>query len=247
MYSFLLIGQSNMAGRGFINEVEPIVNKNLFVLRNGCWRNMYVPVNGDRKFSGICLAESFADACSKAYNSDIGLIACADGGTNLEQWQPGGLLYDHAVYQAMLAMRTSTLAGVLWHQGESDCEEEKYTLYEKKCSFVFESLKKDLGIENIPFLVGGLGDFLINRLDIPCFKNYVYINQALKNMAEKNKYIEYVSAEGLTANPDNLHFNAISLREFGLRYFAKFKDNNKIIFASQTAPSGIRMTEMERL
>ena len=64
-----------MAGRGFIGEVEPINNQNLYVLRNGCWREMYVPVNGDRPFSGICMAESFADECAKVYNADIGLIA----------------------------------------------------------------------------------------------------------------------------------------------------------------------------
>ena len=60
IHSILIIGQSNMAGRGFPSEVEPIVNKRLFVLRNGRWRSMYVPVNPDRSFSGINLAESFA-------------------------------------------------------------------------------------------------------------------------------------------------------------------------------------------
>ncbi len=62
MKSFLMIGQSNMAGRGFACEVEPIQNDRIFVLRNGIFRKMYVPVNPDRAFSGISLAESFADA-----------------------------------------------------------------------------------------------------------------------------------------------------------------------------------------
>ena len=33
MKSVLLIGQSNMAGRGFLNEVTPIYNENIFMLR----------------------------------------------------------------------------------------------------------------------------------------------------------------------------------------------------------------------
>ena len=37
MHSILIIGQSNMAGRGFPGEVPPINNKDLFVLRNGRW------------------------------------------------------------------------------------------------------------------------------------------------------------------------------------------------------------------
>ncbi len=247
MYSFLLIGQSNMAGRGFIGEVEPINNHNLYVLRNGCWREMYVPVNGDRPFSGICLAESFADECAKVYNTDIGLIACADGGTSLEQWQPGGLLYDHAVCQATLAMRTSTLAGVLWHQGESDCGADKYPYYEEKCLCIFESLKKDLKLEQVPFLVGGLGDFLKDCPADVKLQNYTYVNEALKSLAARKDYIGYVPAEGLTSNPDNLHFNAKSLREFGLRYFAKYREMNRLMTVAGNEPSGVTMTEMEKL
>ena len=105
IHSFLLIGQSNMAGRGILNEVKPIANNRLKVLRNGRWQNMFSPVNPDRPFSGVCLAESFADAYSAEHNVDVGLIPCADGGTTLDQWRVGGLLYDHAVCIAGLASR----------------------------------------------------------------------------------------------------------------------------------------------
>jgi len=43
MHSFLLIGQSNMAGRGKKEEVEPIPNTGIYVMRNGRWWPMYVP------------------------------------------------------------------------------------------------------------------------------------------------------------------------------------------------------------
>ena len=125
VHSFLMIGQSNMAGRGFFDDAEPIDTNGdkIFVLRNGRWQVAFRPVNPDRRFSGTCLAESFA----KAYSVDhpevnVGLIPCADGGTTLEQWREGGLLFDNAVACARLAMRSSRLTGILWHQGESDCE-----------------------------------------------------------------------------------------------------------------------------
>jgi hypothetical protein len=35
--SFLMIGQSNMAGRGYLHEVKPIVNERIVMLRNGRW------------------------------------------------------------------------------------------------------------------------------------------------------------------------------------------------------------------
>lgn len=246
MYSFLMIGQSNMAGRGFKSEVPEIRGERLYVLRNGRWHHMYFPVNNDRRFSGISLAESFAEECANCYHVDVGLIPCADGGTKLDQWQPGEILYDHAVFQAKLAQRTSTIAGVLWHQGESDCGENDYPLYEEKCIYIFESMKKELGLsDDVPFIIGGLGDYLAEKGGM--LVNYPQINQALKNIAKKNTYIGYVPATGLTCNPDYLHFNAKSLREFGIRYFDKFKEMNKIIREEENSSYEDNYTEIERL
>ena len=246
-HSFLLIGQSNMAGRGAINEVEPIRSGELKVLRNGRWLNMYVPVNNDRAFSGICLAESFALKYQETHGVTVGLIPCADGGTSLDQWRVGGLLYDHAVMQARLAQRTSTIAGVLWHQGEADCAEELYPLYQEKFTHIMNSMRKDLDLYDVPFILGGLGDFLKLRSEV--LANYPRVNEALLKISQDNPMTGFVSAEGLTSNADNLHFNAKSLREFGLRYydvFEKYEDKNKIFEEKSDMDSAIR-TEMELL
>ena len=112
IHSFLMIGQSNMAGRGLLDEAETIDTAHIKILRNGRWQPMFRPINPDRPFSGVNLAESFAEQYAQTYGVDVGLIPCADGGTSLEQWQPGGLLFDHAVYSARLAQRTSTIAGL---------------------------------------------------------------------------------------------------------------------------------------
>ena len=104
---------------------------------------MYVPVNPDRVTSGINLAESFADLYLKEKNVDVGIIPCADGGTNIDQWQVGGLLFDHACYMAELASRTSTIAGVLWHQGESDTADDRYPFYEEKLTKVMNAFREN--------------------------------------------------------------------------------------------------------
>ncbi len=44
IHSFLMVGQSNMAGRGSLNEVEPISAPALLMLHNGRWRPMRAPV-----------------------------------------------------------------------------------------------------------------------------------------------------------------------------------------------------------
>ena len=248
IHSFLLIGQSNMAGRGEITDVKPIDNPNIKVLRNGRWQNMYIPVNPDRVFSGVNLAESFADVYSKEHSTQVGLIPCADGGTSLDQWREGGLLFDNAIYQTRLASRTSTVAGILWHQGESDCKEDLYPFYEEKLKKIINAFRKEKDLEDVPFMVGGLGDFLING-DQCSYRNYTYINEALKNISKECNMVRFVSASGLKSKPDNLHFNSESLREFGIRYYNEFKkiENKNRVFTERPDPDESFRTELELL
>ena len=223
MKSFLLIGQSNAAGRGIIAEAEPLKNNNLFVLRNGKWQSMFRPINPDRSFSGVSLAETFARLYADKYNVDVGIIPCADGNTSISEWQEGGVLFDNAVNNAKLAMRSSTLTGIIWHQGEADCGENNYPFYEERLTIMMSRLKERLGVEDIPVIIGGLGDFLPDCTASSNFKNYNFINDALKSYAIKTPNCKFVSANGLTANADNLHFNTKSLKEFGKRYFEAFE------------------------
>ena len=109
--SFLMIGQSNMAGRGEFADVPPIDNFRCYMLRNGRFLRMSEPVNPDRpifgiKFhSGTSLAASFANELANEEECRVGLIPCADGGTYIDEWQPGEVLYEHAVFMTKLAMR----------------------------------------------------------------------------------------------------------------------------------------------
>jgi len=249
IHSILIIGQSNMGGRGFAHEVEPIHNEQIRVLRNGRWRPMYIPVNPDRVTSGINLSESFADLYAREKNVEVGIIPCADGGTSLDQWRVGGLLFDHACYMAELASRTSTIAGVLWHQGESDCAEERYPYYEEKLLVILDAFRKKLDLHDVPFLLGGLGDYLKDCERSEKFKNYIHVNAALKRVASKRPMTGFVPAEGLGANPDNLHFSAKALREFGVRYYEEFRkleDPNKV-FLEKPLPDEAFRTDLELL
>ena len=221
IHSFLLIGQSNMAGRGDIGDVERIANPALKVLRNGRWQRLFVPVNPDRPFSGVNLAESFADAYQREHGVEVGLIPCADGGTRIDQWKEGSLLFDHAVMQARLAERTSTIAGVLWHQGESDSKPELCEAYGAKLEAFYAALTRALRLEDVPFLAGGLGDFLAEREELR--DHFRHIDRQIEAFTRAHPMTGYVSAAGLPGRPDNLHFNAPALREFGLRYYEAFK------------------------
>lgn len=248
IHSFLLIGQSNMAGRGFLEEANDFDTSRIKILRNGRWQPMFRPVNPDRHTSGVCLAESFAQAYVEKYNVDVGLIPCADGGTQISQWLPGSLLYDHAVLQARLAQRTSTIAGVLWHQGESDCVEDRIAPYEDRLRLVIRSIRKELALEDVPFLLGELGEYLAEH-EADFLHNYPAINKAIRNCEDRAHRIGVVSAKGLGCNPDKLHFCTEGLLEFGRRYFEVFESlrNPNKVFVEKPSEDDLLRTSLEQL
>lgn len=248
IHSFLLIGQSNMAGRGLVEEALEVDKTHIHILRNGRWQKMFRPVNPDRRTSGVNLAESFAEAYAKNHNVEVGLIPCADGGTRIAQWAPGSLLFDNAVYQARLAQRTSTIAGILWHQGESDSREDRYKVYGRELETMLTALRKELSLWDVPVLLGGLGSFLDHYTKSEHLQ-WPLINRELQAVAAKDPMFGYVSAEGLQSNPDNLHFCAAALHEFGLRYYGEFEKLEDLhkIFAEKPHPDDALRTELDAL
>ena len=226
VHSFLMIGQSNMAGRGIVSDVPPIENDKIHMMRNGLWLRAFNPINPDRRMSGICLAESFADLYSKDHDVTVGLIPCAEGGSSLDMWEPGGILFDHACYMTELAMRTSTLAGILWHQGESDSSLARYPHCEEKLTQIIREMRRKIGISDVPFIIGGLGDFLVKSPKperVEKFRFYNEVNAALIKVASTEPNCGFVSAVGLESNSDFLHFSSKALREFGERYYKAYK------------------------
>jgi hypothetical protein len=246
IHSFLLIGQSNMAGRGFLNETKEIDKTHIKVLRNGLWLPMFRPINPDRAFSGVNLAESFAEGYAKAHGTEVGLICCADGGTKLSQWMPGETLYENAVNNARLAMRSSTLVGILWHQGESDIKVGTAS-YRLCFEHMIASLKKDIGCGDVPVIVGALGEYLKDYAGFTeeDFSEVLRFNKTLEQMAADNKHMAYVPSRGLKPNPDNLHFSAESLYEFGIRYLEAYDSVG--YKAESSADTSASRTEIELL
>ena len=222
--SVLMLGQSNMAGRGDMGQVKPIRNLQCYMLRMGRWQPMCEPVNPDRGIfegrfrSGISLAASFADEYAKQLRRPVGLIPCADGGTYLAQWMPGELLYDHAVMQTKLALRTSRLKAILWHQGETDClSDATVAAYRENFLKVITQLRKDLGAENVPVILGELPQKMGDNWKT--LGRERQLNGILRQLAREVPNCAIASSEGLTMKPDGAHFDSPACREFGKRYF----------------------------
>lgn len=230
MKSILMIGQSNMAGRGFINEVPMICNERILMLRNAGWQMMAEPINYDRPNAGIGLAGSFAAMwCMEHEGEQIGLIPCAEGGSSLDDWAVDKNLFKNAVIQAGFAMQDSELIGILWHQGESDSYGGGYQTYYKKLQVIIESLRKELNAFEVPLIIGGLGDFLgKNGFGLNCTE-YELVNEQLLKFAREQENSCFVTAEGLTPNPAGIHMDAVSQRRFGVRYYEAFVKREHVL------------------
>lgn len=219
--AFLLIGQSNMAGRGVASTVEAISDPDILMFRDGAWRQAVEPLHATRpEIDAVGLGMSFAAELRRSGVAErVGLIPCAVGGTPLSRWERGGDLYASAVEAAHAAIPPAKLAGVLWHQGESDAmSRDDASSYQDRLCGMIRALREEFGKPDLPFVAGELGRFL----DATRYPYRQTINAALARLPEVAPPATCVSSGSLTALADSLHFNAISLREFGLRYARAF-------------------------
>ena len=222
--AFLMIGQSNMAGRGDFGDVPDIKNPLCLMQRNGRWQPMSEPINPDRSIfgitlhSGVNLAASFADEYAKRFGRRVGLIPCADGGTSIVDWQPEEPLYENAMNCVRLAKRNSCIKGILWHQGENDClSMETLYAYPKLFYRFFDSLLRDIGVTNLPIIIGELPHGIAEKFHLDGREKI--FNDHLPTLIKKYPNATLVSSKGLSLKADGIHFNSASLREFGKRYF----------------------------
>lgn len=239
-----MIGQSNMAGRGYLKDVGQIYDEQIKMLINGRWQTMVEPINFDRPTAGIGLAASFAGAWRlENQHEQIGLIPCADGGTSLDDWKIGGILFENAVFQAKLAIRTSNLSGILWHQGENDSFSGRSLVYYDHLSSIVESLRLELDAPEIPFIAGEIGEFLSSGRYGKYFTEYKQVNQALQKYAFTKPNAYFVTSIGLTANDDGLHFDAISQRKLGVRYFKAYSEKENVLLPLREETDVVKLIE----
>jgi hypothetical protein len=217
---YLLVGQSNMAGRGVPEPEDQAANPRLLTFTpEGDWRPATEPITLDpNKVHGVGPGVAFGKAMAEARSQrSIGLIPCAVGATALRRWEPGADLYSNAVQQAKLAMRFGHLRGILWHQGESDSNAENAPTYATRLAAMIVALRKELDAPDVPFVAGELGQYLITRTNNPnMFAKQ--LNEIFQNLPSRLPLTGCASSDGLKDKGDGLHFDSASQRELGKRY-----------------------------
>jgi hypothetical protein len=215
---YLLIGQSNMAGRGKVAlEDKVAVPRVLMLNKANEWVSAVDPISFDKTIAGVSLGRTFGITMAKANpNIKIGLIPCAVGGTPIRRWQQNGDLYKAALKRAQIAQKNGVIKGILWHQGENDSGKEATSkIYEQQLHAMIIAWRNDLGDKDLPIVVGEMGRFFVAAKFKPT------VDAALKALPGKVKHTAWVSAEDLGHKGDVVHFNAAGYRELGKRYAAK--------------------------
>ena len=103
---YLLIGQSNMAGRGVLTDSNRVSSDGIFKLdAAGEWQRAEEPIHFDKPdIAGAGLAASFARfMADRQPGVTIGLIPCAVGGTAIDRWVESGDLWSNAVARTRVA------------------------------------------------------------------------------------------------------------------------------------------------
>ena len=229
---FLLVGQSNMAGRGTVEAQDKAPHPRVLMLdKADAWVPAIDPLHFDKSAAGVGLGKTFATLYAEAHPGiTVGLIPCAVGGSPIDAWKQGEFYkptnshpWDDALRRAQFALKSGTLTGILWHQGESDSNEKLAAGHEVKLHDLIARMRKELGAQEVPFIVGQMGKFE----GVPWDDAKAQVDRAHQELAKKVTRAAYVSAEGLKHRGDKIHFDSPSLREFGKRYFAAFQSLSK--------------------
>jgi len=224
VWVFIMAGQSNMAGRGFVGPEDTIPHPRIISLdENNAWFYAKEPLHYySPELSGLDCGMSFARELIGTIDTSltIALVPCAVGGTSIDYWLNDSLthglhLKSNFKDKVDQARQYGTIKAILWHQGESDAFPDKIPDYEKKLKENFEFLRAYTGDSSLPIISGELGSL---EVAAKWKSNWEEINRILEKVAAEDSAYYLVGTSDLTQNSDSVHFDAQSQRILGKRY-----------------------------
>jgi len=173
---WILAGQSNMEGIGWLKHApKPHPRVRAFYMHDE-WKVAVDPIHvlaesvdpvhrgPDPKAPpvraphvGVGPGVAFGQRMQGLTGIPQGLVACAHGGSSMEQWAPGKKrLGGKSLYGSMLrrfGQVGGRVAGVLWYQGESDAQPEALPRYTARMKQLIRSMRRDFGDASLPVAV----------------------------------------------------------------------------------------------
>jgi hypothetical protein len=230
---WLLMGQSNMSGRGLLAELPPGWNTRdprIQLLGNdGVVRPAVEPLDSSEGQIDAVSADAaaavgpglaFARARLEADpDRRILLVPCAKGGTAIAEWTPAAdrsTLFGSCVARAREAKARGRLRGALWYQGESDTRTaEAATGWSGRFEAMLSAFRAAVAQPNLPVIVVSLGDPPETGEYAGRYPHWETVRFAQN--ALRLDHVRVVLARGLPRNPDRLHLSTAGQLTLGLR------------------------------
>ncbi|MCX6836420.1 MAG: sialate O-acetylesterase [Verrucomicrobia bacterium] len=230
---WLLCGQSNMKGRGFMPE-EPHNDPRIVMMHkmDDQWYLARHPLHltGDAKTfqghdnAGVGPGLAFAEVLAAQDKTvAIGIVPCAVGGSSIKLWQKGAKLYEEAIRRAKLALQTTApvkarLRGVIWLQGEANANPQELPLHAERLRMMIEALRADLALPELPFIACTIGEMKPE----PQLTNLKAMNEIQLALPKSMPHTACVDARDLKTHiGDSVHFDTAAQNEIGKRFAAK--------------------------
>lgn len=235
---WVLAGQSNMEGCGLLKySLRPNPRIRNFYM-NDTWAVAKDPLHGSWSAVdavhhdlgagytqtigppiGSGLALSFGAAMLKATAVPQGFIACAHGGTSMQQWDPALKVKGGAsLYGAMLRRVVKNgrrVAGVLWHQGCSETAHENHAPYTSRMKALVANMRDDFGSPTLPFVMAQIARFVYGN-QMTDGSGYMAIRELQRHLPEHIQGLAVVPTIDLPID-DIIHLSGDGLNALGRR------------------------------
>jgi hypothetical protein len=227
LWVFILAGQSNMAGRGFVEPGDTIPNNRILAINKN---NEIVVAKEPLHFyeptlTGLDCGVSFASMLLNDIPDSVSilLVPTAVGGSSIQQWLGDSVwrevkLLSNFSEKVKAATDIGIVKGILWHQGESNANTiadiERYPNQMKDLAEVFRKISKS---PDLPILVGEIGSFSRQP------QLHDQFNSNLLQFVNNDKHSSLVKTGDLSHKGDFLHFDAGAQRTLGERFAIAFR------------------------
>jgi hypothetical protein len=233
-HDFLLIGQSNMSGRGDFLQIGTINNSDkIYVYGNdGVWRqgvdrpvddnlNQADKVSNDGKDAGLDSSYFFAAAMLEFYpvGDEVGLIPCAKGGLEINRFRK--LYVKESMYTNCIkrAFEAGNIKGILFWQGEADAySRANANLWTERFTRLISDIRQDLE-GNVPVVFAQL-----NNLNPTNYPHWSFIRSEQARIYAGLNKIRMIDTSAIEFQADKVHATAQGYKDAGEMFASEMID-----------------------
>ena len=240
---FILSGQSNMSGGGFVVkeglQFDPAVGDNVRmwdasdiwnkpgILGRWASLNELQGLKKEMRMDMIGPEFGFAKTMSGLYPAEeIHLIKVAKGGTPINFWLPDDKGKANGHTQLLQNLKNALekieggyeIMGMLWMQGESDAKTEaEAEAYQKKLEQLIALVRKETGKPELPVVIGRISSKILEspKFKMPFVKA---VQSAQEAVTKTDKNVFVIDTDDLSQRDDLVHFDQAGQLGLGKRF-----------------------------